>query len=157
MREQEIDAKAKVKAEIYRELADLIDLADALPSDSDMTPADYIRKQADELDPPKPDIPDGHVWYRWDSMQEWMPGIVDDGMITGRTGLDTRPLSDDIRDGLHVKSARTLEPGQVALPVHLVNDLVGGLVINDDDAELLASEITRAEAERLERDKEAER
>ena len=39
--------------------------------------ANCIRDDADYLDPSVPDIPDGHVWYRYrgKTPQDWSPGL----------------------------------------------------------------------------------
>ena len=116
MREQEIDAKAKAKAEIYRELADLIDLADALPSDSDMTPADYIRKQANRLDPPKPKIPNGTLCVADHPQREYAQvcGYMGEWGLYHASDLDY--LLWNKKDITNIRpAAPALAPGQVAV------------------------------------------
>ncbi len=99
----------KERAEKYRQIEKILRECDYIEM------ADAWQSQADQLDPPEPEIPDGQVWYRWNDRQDWTPGVVYYGEITGSGGRDTRPLSEAIGDGLYVIPAHTLAPGQVAV------------------------------------------
>ena len=110
--------------------------------------ADYFRRKADELDPPEPDIPDGHVWYRYSGKtpQDWIPGLKRGVKIVNQYGQQVPPDS-----RLEVVPSRILEPGQVAVDRKAI----------EWAANLLRSELYTFAADRLQaaldRDTEAER
>lgn len=145
MREQEIDAKAK--AAVYREVADLIDLADALPSDSDLTPSDYIRKKANRLDPPQPEIPDGTI----------VEVSLDDGtkMIGYKYGTSLKRCSDGTGaitkvNGKCIRPVRTVEPGSVVLSLAEAEQILPALPLTSPISRIVCGAIarTKQEAER---------
>ncbi len=69
---------------------------------------------ADELDPPGPEIPDGHIWYRYigATPQEWSPALKRVDKVFNQYG---RQLLPDSR--LEIIPARTLKPRQVAVDI----------------------------------------
>ena len=83
----------------------------------------YWNEIADRLDPPKPEIPDGHVWYRYygTTPQDWSPGLKLGDRILNQYG---QRLSDS---RLEVIPTRTLDPGQVAVDRELILSAAGYL------------------------------
>ena len=73
--------------------------------------ANCIRDDADYLDPSVPDIPDGHVWYRYygKTPQDWSPGLKFGATIINQYGQRLGGPR------LVVIPARTLAPEQVAV------------------------------------------
>ena len=102
----------KERARVLREEADNIE--------GSTTCAEYavsrMRERANELDPPEPEIPDGHVWYRYygKTPQDWSPGLKFEATILNQYGQRL--------DGprLEVIPAHALEPGQVAVDRHAI-------------------------------------
>ncbi len=85
--------------------------------------AECLSKLADRIDPSKPEIPDGHVWYRWRSTSgDWIPGLeLHDGYMCDLHG-DTRTIDDLRRDGWEIRPAHTIEPGSVVLSLDEARD-----------------------------------
>ena len=85
-------------------------LANELRAQRNYIGADYLDRSADELDPPKPKIPDGHVWYRRDLLEPWRAGVCDGSILLLNCDGDRLwPPNNEIIP------ARTLAPGQVAV------------------------------------------
>ena len=126
----------KERAEKYR------DAAKALRHDNYPFSATWLEEKAYALDPPQPEVPEGFVWYRLASSDMLLRGVHESGRVVDADG-DSHP----IERLAEVIPAPTIKPGHVVLPVRLVNALAAGIAITDEDAELLASEIKRAEQE----------
>ena len=133
----------KERAQVLREEADNIE--------GSTTCAEYavsrMRERANEIDPPKPEIPDGHVWYRYrgKTPQDWSPGLKFGDRILNQYGQRLGGSR------LEVIPARALEPGQVAVDRQAI--------VEAED--LLRYELYTFEADRLQAaldlDTEAER
>ena len=135
----------KTKAAVYREVADLIEIADALPSDSDTTPSDYIREKANRLDPLGSDIPDGFVWFRL-YKGKWRRGLLCVGEVVNQYA--GKFMIHEIEE---IRPAPILEHGQVAVSRNAI--------VEAED--ILRSELYTFAADRLQaaldRDTEARR
>ena len=94
----------KTRAKVLREYADQW-------AEINLETANCIRDDADYLDPQKPDIPDGHVWYRYygKTPQDWSPGLKFGATIINQYGQRLGGPR------LVVIPARTLAPEQVAV------------------------------------------
>ena len=94
----------KTRAKVLREYAENW-------AEINLETANCIRDDADYLDPPEPEIPDGHVWYRYrgKTPQDWSPGLKFEATILNQYGQRL--------DGprLEVIPVRALGPGQVAV------------------------------------------
>lgn len=78
--------------------------------------AECLSKLADHIDPPKPEIPDGHVWYQWRSTSgDWIPGLALHGGYMCDLHGDIRAIDDLRHDGWEILPARTAKPGSVVL------------------------------------------
>ena len=74
-----------------------------------------ILETADMLNPPEPEIPDGHVWYRRDKNDPWTAGVCN-----GFDRLFNRFGNQFMVDNVEIVSAQTLAPEQVAVDKALV-------------------------------------
>ena len=97
----------KIRAAVYRELADSMDSFDTLD-------AEGLRERAGEKDPPRPE-PDTWVWWRYLGEEQWFPGVV---KIDGVEDHDNYPDWDEIE----WKPARILAPDEVAVKVPPVSE-----------------------------------
>ena len=105
-------------------------LANELRAQRNYIGADYLDRSADALDSPEPDIPDGHVWYRYrgQTPQDWSPGLKFGATILNQYGQRLGGSR------LEVIPARTLEPGQVAVDRSDARSAIGALHIRHSDA-----------------------
>ena len=128
----------KTRAKVLREYAENW-------AEISLETANCIRDDADYLDPPGPDIPDGFVWFRWYE-GEWKRGLLCLGEVVNQYA--GKYMIHEIED---IRPAHTLAPGQVAVDRQTIVWA----------ANLLRSELYTFAADKLQaaldRDKEARR
>ena len=95
------------KTSAQKEVDAIRKYADMLESDGYPYAANYMRLRADEIAPPKPDIPDGFVWFRADD-DHWRMGIKQGDRVAEYGGRwEERSLNE-------IRPVRALKLGQVA-------------------------------------------
>ena len=92
----------KTKAAVLREYAEQW-------AEISLETANCIRDDADALDPQKPEIPDGFVWFRL-YKGKWRRGLLCVGEVVNQYA--GKFMIHEIED---IRPARILEPGQVAV------------------------------------------
>ena len=118
------------------------DLAVELRAQRNYIGADYLDRRADELDRPKPKIPDGHVWYRRDSLEPWRAGVCDGSILL--LNCDGDRLWPPNKEIIPV---RTVEPGSVVLSLAEAEQILPALPLTSPISRIVCGAIAKAEQE----------
>ena len=111
--------------------------------------ANCIRDDADYLDPPQPEVPEGFVWFRLASSDMLLQGVYESGRV-----VDADAEIHPVERLAEIIPARTVEPGQVAVDkCDLENVLIILEGVQRPGRELSADRLREA----LDSDKEARR
>ena len=118
----------KERAQKYRQVAAL------LKECGEKSVATVWKYKADQLDPPKPEIPDGTICGWWKDGKLLRIGFISGNNLTPVIGQPYIPGSISIKPDMDIRPLRTLEPGQVAIDLGDARLAISALYTRRSDA-----------------------